>query len=96
MRRGVERAEVRAHLQDRPDLAPIGLTLLEAWATVQRQAYQLDCEIRAAIRRDQTCRLLMTAPGVSCMTAESYVAAVEDPGKFRSAPVKLSDESEHV
>lgn len=78
-------ADVRAHLQDRPDLAPIGLALLEAWAMVRRQVYQLDREIRAAIRHDRACRLLMTAPGVGCMTAVSYVAAVEDPGEFRSA-----------
>lgn len=78
-------AEVRGHLADRPDLAPIGLALLEAWATIRRQVYRLDREIRAAVRRDPACRLLMTAPGVGCMTAVSYVAAVEDPGEFQSA-----------
>ncbi|MBV1796622.1 IS110 family transposase [Siccirubricoccus sp. G192] len=53
--------------------------------TEEGQVYQLDREIRAAIRQDQACRLLMTAPGVGCMTAVSYVAAVEDPSEFRSA-----------
>jgi transposase len=77
-------AEVRGHLADRPDLAPIGLALLEAWATIRRQVYRLDREIRAAVRRDPACRLLMTAPGVGCMTAVSYVAVVEDPGEFQS------------
>ena len=51
---------------------------------MRRQVYQLDREIRATVRHDQTCRLLMTTPGVGCMTAVSYVAAVGDPGKFRS------------
>lgn len=78
-------AEVRGHLAARPDLAPIGLALLEAWATIRRQVYRLDREIRAAVRRDPACRLLMTAPGVGCMTAVSYVAAVEDPSEFQSA-----------
>jgi transposase len=71
-------------LADRPDLAPIGLALLEAWRTVRRQVAKLDQEIRAAVRRDRVCRLLMTAPGVGCMTAVSYVAAIEDPAEFRS------------
>jgi transposase len=77
-------AQVRAHLADRPDLAPIGLALLEAWRTVRRQVAKLDQEIRAAVRRDRVCRLLMTAPGVGCMTAVSYAAAIEDPAEFRS------------
>lgn len=76
--------QVRAHLADRPDLAPIGLALLEAWAAMRRQVFKLDREIRAAVRCDRACRLLMTAPGVGCMTAISYVSAVEDPAEFRS------------
>jgi transposase len=77
-------AQVREHLAARPDLAPLGSALLEAWNAVRQQVYRLDREIRAAVRRDRACRLLMTAPGVGCITAVSYVAAVEDPRGFRS------------
>jgi transposase len=77
-------AQVREHLAARPDLAPLGSALLEAWIALRRQVCRLDREIRAAVRRDRACRLLMTAPGVGCMTAVSYVAAVEDPRGFRS------------
>lgn len=76
--------QVRDHLEARPDLGPIFVPLLETWRTARRQVYQHDRSIRAAVRQDPRCRLLMTAPGVGCMTAVSYVAAVGDPEAFGS------------
>jgi transposase len=75
---------VRDHLEARPDLAPIIGPLLETWRTARRQVYQHDRSIRAAVRGDPRCRLLMTAPGVGCMTAVSYIAAIGDPAEFGS------------
>lgn len=83
---GARRFEVgvRQHLADRPDLSLIMLPLLEAWRAVRRQVAQLDRVIRAVVRQDRRCRLLMTAPGVGCVTAISYVAAIGRPEEFRS------------
>lgn len=81
--RAFERA-VRAHVADRPDLGPIVAPLLDAWATARRQVYQHDRTIRATVRSDPRCRLLMTAPGVGCVTAVRFVAAIGDPQTFRS------------
>lgn len=71
-------------LGGRPDLALIFVPLHEMWRTARQQVCQHDQAIRAAVRRDPRCRLLMTAPGVGCMTAVSYVAAIGDPEEFGS------------
>lgn len=82
--RGFE-AQVRAHLDDRPDLGPIVLPMMETRRTARRQVCQHDRTIRAIVRADARCRLLMTAPGVGCMTAVTYVAAIGDPSEFGSS-----------
>jgi hypothetical protein len=61
---------------ERPHHVPIGPALLEAWATIHRQVYRLDREIRPAVRRDHACRLLMTAPSVGCMSAMSLLSRI--------------------
>jgi transposase len=76
-------AAVREHLADRPDLAAILTPLLDAWRAIRTQVARLDRLVRAVARRDPRCRLLMTAPGVGCVTAITYIAAVESPGEFR-------------
>jgi transposase len=76
--------QVRKHLAERPDLNLILFPLLTAWRAIRQQVSELDRVIRAVVRRDQRCRLLMTAPGVGCMTAISYVATVERPDEFTS------------
>lgn len=76
--------QVRARPDARPDLGPIFVPLLETWRTARRQVCQHDRAIRAAVRHDLWRRLLMTAPGVGCMTAVSYVAAVGDLNVFGS------------
>lgn len=81
--RGFEGA-VQAHLAERADLAPVVLPLLEVWRTTRAQVKRHDRAVRAAVRADGRCQLLMTAPGVGVMTALSFVAAVGDPGTFRS------------
>lgn len=75
---------VREHLANRPDLVPIVMPMLEAWQAVRAQVVQHDRAIRAAVRADPRCRLLMTAPGVGHLTALGFVAAIGDPEAFRS------------
>jgi transposase len=36
-------------------------------------------------RDDKRARLLMSAPGVGSIVALTYVAAIDDPGRFRSS-----------
>ena len=75
---------VREHLADRPDLAAIARPMLEAWRAVRAQVVQHDRAIRAVVRADPRCRLLMTTPGVGHLTAMGFVAAIGDPAAFRS------------
>ena len=74
----------REHLAGRPDLVPIVLPMLEAWRSLRDRLVEHDRAIRAVVRADPRCRLLMTAPGVGHLTAVSFVAAVGEPGTFGS------------
>ena len=78
-------ASVRERAPMRPGLGLIVLPLLEAWRAVRDRVVVLDKAAVAAARRDQRCRLLMTAPGVGAITALTYVGTVEDPALFQGA-----------
>jgi transposase len=78
-------AAVRERAPARLGLSLILLPLLEAWRAVRDQLAVLDKAVGVAARRDQRCRLLMTAPGVGAITALTFVGTIEDPGLFRGA-----------
>ncbi|NRP74866.1 hypothetical protein ILFOPFJJ_05789 [Ensifer psoraleae] len=61
------------------------MPLLEAWRDIRRRAADLGRQLLAAARESQATRLLPTIPGVGAVTAVSYVAAIEDPGNFRTS-----------
>lgn len=75
---------VVAHLAARPDLGMIVDPLLEAWRVARGQVAQHERAIRAIVRRDPRCQLLMTVPGVGYLTAVGFVGAIGDPATFRS------------
>jgi transposase len=45
----------------------------------------LEKRLRDRAQEDERARLLMTTPGVGVIVALTYVAAVDDPGRFRSS-----------
>lgn len=45
----------------------------------------LDAQFAARAADDPVCRRLMTAPGIGPLTAVAFVAALDDPARFRSA-----------
>ena len=49
------------------------------------QLRELEKRLRDQAREDERARLLMTAPGVGVVVALTFVAAVDDPGRFRSS-----------
>jgi error-prone DNA polymerase len=49
------------------------------------QAADLHRQLLAAARKSKATKLLMTIPGIGAVTAISYVAAIEDPGNFKTA-----------
>ena len=50
---------------------------------LRRQVAELDRQLLALVHGDETCRRLMTVPGVGAVTAVTFVATIEDPGLFR-------------
>ena len=59
--------------------------LLSARSTLAAEFAVLDRKVRSMARADGKARLLMTTPGVGSIVALTYVAAVDDPGRFRSS-----------
>lgn len=57
--------------------------LLEALAAIEMQIAALDRQVRALTQRSETCWRMMSVPGVGPITALAFVAAIEDPGRFR-------------
>ena len=59
--------------------------LLAARATLGEQLQKLEKRVRSVARDDMRTRLLMSAPGVGAIVALTYVAAIDDPARFRSS-----------
>lgn len=57
--------------------------LLEALGAVKAQIAALDKRLAALVRRSQACWHLTSVPGVGPVTALAFLAAIEDPGRFR-------------
>jgi len=75
---------VVVHLSGRPDIHVIVTPLLEAWRAARTQVARHERAIRAIVRADSRCRLLMTVPGVGYLTAVGFVGAIGDPSVFSS------------
>ena len=73
---------VEALLAERDDLAPVVRPMLVAWRQLREQIGAFDKEVRALAKKDPTCRLLMSVPGIGVVSALAYVSTVEDPARF--------------
>jgi transposase len=69
-------------LVDRDDLAPVVRPMLIAWRQLREQVAAFDKEVRALAKKDPTCRLLMSVPGIGVLSVLAYVSTVEDPARF--------------
>jgi transposase len=78
-------ARIRDLVDGHPTLAAIAAALLTARATLSRELRGLEKRVREMARGDQRTRLLMTTPGVGTIVALTFVAAVDDPDRFRSS-----------
>jgi len=68
-----------------PVLAVVAEALLAAREALGDQLRGLEKRLRDQAREDGRARLLMTTPGVGVIVALTFVAAVDDPGRFRSS-----------
>ena len=69
-------------LADRDDLAPVVRPMLVAWRQLREQIAEFDKQVRTLTRKDPTCRLLMSVPGIGVLSVLAYVSTVEDPKRF--------------
>jgi transposase len=76
---------VRELVGGHPTLLTVIEALLTARAALGEQLQRLEKRVRSLARDDQRARLLMSAPGVGAIVALTYVAAIDDPGRFRSS-----------
>jgi transposase len=76
---------VRELAEGHPTLAAVAEALLAAREALGEQLRGLEKRLRDRAREDERARLLMTTPGVGVIVALTYVAAVDDPGRFRSS-----------
>jgi transposase len=78
-------ATVHPLIKNDPMLARALLPMLEARLVLYRTYLKLDNEVKAVVRTDPICQRLMTVPGVGAVTALTFKAAVDDPGRFKSS-----------
>ena len=53
--------------------------MLVAWRQLREQIAVFDKAIRALVKSNSACRLLMSVPGIGVLSALAYVSTVEDP-----------------
>lgn len=63
-------------------MAPIILPLLAVRTEALRQAAALTKELVRQVKTSDACRRLMTIPGVGTVTAATFVATIDAPGRF--------------
>jgi transposase len=78
-------ARIRDLVAAHPTLQAVAAALLSARTTLRRELSGFDKQLRALARNDERTRRLMSTPGVGTLVALSFVAAVDDPGRFKSS-----------
>jgi transposase len=76
---------VRDLVEGHAVLEVIAASLLKAWEVLAEEFRSLERRLRAIARDDERTRRLMTTPGVGVLVALTFVAAVDDPERFRSS-----------
>ena len=76
---------VRELVGDHPSLRMISEALLSAREELNRQFTRFEGHVRTLARQHPQARLLMSVPGVGVLVALTYVAAIDDPARFRSS-----------
>lgn len=70
-------------IEDLPRLAAMVKPMLIARAALRQQCAILHKMMLDTVRRDETCRRLMTIPGVGAITAVTYLTTIDDPTRFQ-------------
>jgi transposase len=76
---------VRELVDGQPTLQAVADALLSARAALAREFASLDNRIHKTARQDERVKLMMSAPGVGTIVGMAYVAAIDDPARFKSS-----------
>jgi transposase len=76
---------VRELADGQPTLLVVADAMLLARAVLVEQLGKLQKRLVSLARQDTRARLLMSTPGVGVLVALTYVAAIDDPARFRSS-----------
>jgi transposase len=76
---------VRELVDGHPTLLAVADALLLARVTLGEQLGKLQKRLVSLARDDSRARVLMSTPGVGVLVAVTYVAAIDDPGRFKSS-----------
>src|SRR5215211_6978083 len=73
---------VETLLADRPDVTLIVQPMLAAWRQLREQIAVFDKAVRALVKSNPICRLLMSVPGIGVVSVLAYVSPVDDRKAF--------------
>jgi transposase len=78
-------ARIEELVSGHPSLEVVAAALLKVREVLVREFKGLDRRVHQMARSDTRVRLLTTAPGVGAIVGLTYVAAVDDPARFKSS-----------
>jgi len=76
---------IRDLVEGNATLEVIAAALLVVHETMRRELTGFEKRVRSIARSDGRVRLLMSTPGVGAIVALTYVAAIDDPARFKSS-----------
>ena len=76
---------IRELVEGNATLEVIAAALLVVHETLRRELAGFEKRVRSIARSDGRVRLLMSTPGVGAIVALTYVAAIDDPARFKSS-----------
>lgn len=80
---GAYDAVVRQAIEADGSMVDTLVPMLDARLVLYQTYLKLDNQVKALVREDPICQRLMTVPGVGAITALTFKAAVDDPGRFK-------------
>ena len=76
-------ASVRPAIEADGSMVDTLIPMLDARLVLYQTYLKLDKQVKVLVREDPICQRLMTVPGVGPITALTFKAAVDDPGRFK-------------
>lgn len=80
-------AKFDQHVREQAEDRPLLLAALDPLLTIRLQLLDqialLDKGLAAQTKHDTVCLRLMTVPGVGAITAQTFAAVIDDPGRFK-------------